>query len=80
MGDEMEVITDETIKKDIERYVKRIEKAEHRLSELPDNVYGWSGQKERNRKQRILLDEIRHCQNLISIAREGLSEAYDAGR
>ena len=75
---EMETITNDEIKRDIKRYQDRIARAEKRLAALPDTAYGWNQQRELNRKQRILLDEIRHVAHLIAIAREGLSEAYDA--
>ena len=69
----MQAITDAEIKIDIQKYRNRIDQAEKKLADLPDAAYGWQGQKELSRKQRILLDEIRHCNHLIGIAKEALT-------
>jgi len=69
----MELLTNESIFKDISEYEKKIQQAEIKLSELPDQTYDWATERQVQKKRQALLNDIDHYERLIEIARSALS-------
>lgn len=65
-------LTDTEILEDIEGFKKRIAKARERLSKLSESCLPYHEHKKREERARVLLDEIRHVEKLIQLARTAL--------
>ena len=71
---EMQIqLTPEDIEQDIENFLTRIEQAKAKLANLPTGYFPYSEHKKREKQRRDLQTEIKHVENLIRIAQEGLN-------
>jgi len=67
-------LTPDMIRRDIEKFKKRIKKATDALNNLPDHTYGWQAERDLNQKRDFLLSEIKHVERLIKIAKEAIQD------
>jgi hypothetical protein len=67
-------LTKEDVLNDIERFEKRIQITQEKLTALPQKATGYKERKKLKFKRRILRQEIEHVKRLIAIAKETLPE------
>ena len=65
-------LTISDIKKDIEGFEARIETARQQIAGLPNGRLPFKEHKKREKIQRDCEAEVKHCQQLIVYAREGI--------
>ena len=67
------ILTDKEIQEDIEAFQDRIHQAREKLSRLPVGPLSHQKHKVREKATRDLLADIKHYEQVIGYAREGLS-------
>ena len=66
------IITYDELKKDLEGFYIRLQKARDKLAALPTTTETWQERKKLFEKKRVLLSEIQHVRKLIEIGNESL--------
>jgi len=68
----MKTLTDEDIRRDIAEFQERINTARRKLDQLPTGRLPYWDHRKRERKRAALQNEIKHVEQLISIAEVAL--------